>query len=1298
MKYHFLALIVLLFGTRGYAQTRIKVQNPVNDISQFDEFRKELRSFQMFELQTDQAKALLVPQPKNPSLVLELANGERLEMVLEPSSIKSDGYQVTIYTDQGYQQAQPNQIYTYKGYLKGNSESKVRLTVTAEEFSGVIQNFQGDNLHFQTHKLQTQQQALVIYQDSDLLQPNTHKCGNPNKSKSANGSGNRSSGLNADCLVTEIYLIADAAAVDAFGGTPASAEANMLEILNLVNSHYEPVGIKYEVAGVFISTNPNGPWQIRNEADEQLDAAIEWFNNQNFPGDVFTFWSDPDWDYSYAYLGVICGYYGGNLCAAWGGLTANTLNSNTQSHELGHNFDAGHDGSGIMRSTVTNQPSSFSSNSISVMTNYIPSVENVCLDPCVDDCSNFIADAGSDQTICLGETTQLQASGGSSYSWSPVTGLDNPDISNPMANPSATTTYTVTVSNNSGCSGQAQVTITVQDLPTADAGDDQVLSCTVGSVTLDGSGSADGPDINYLWSTVDGNIVSGGTSASPVVDASGTYVLSVVDQNTGCQADDQVVVTNDASLPVADAGADQALTCLVNTLDLDGTNSSQGANYTYLWSTNDGNILSGADTDQATVDAPGSYTLTITETGSGCTSFDQVQVVSDTATPIADAGADQILGCGASSLSIGGGNTSAGAEFSYQWSTADGNIDGDAQSSTAQVTSAGTYELLVTNNMNGCSQSDAVVVAEDTTLPVVTAGGDQILNCQVSQMTLDGSGSATGANISYLWSTSNGNIVSGETTLSVVIDLPGDYLLTVRNELTGCEDSDVATVSLSAAPPIADGGEDQELTCAVTSVSLDGSGSSSGANISYQWIAVSGNIVSGATTNNPLVDSEGTYRLTVTDNGTGCESTDEVVVRSNADVPRADAGRDLIIGCNSPTVDVRGDNSSAGTQYSYSWTTTDGSIVGGQNTPILTVNDAGTYTLTVTNTNTGCSSSDEAVVILDNTLPSVDAGSDQVINCQVPQVQLDGTNSDQGNEFSYRWTTTDGNIVGGGSSQTAIVDLAGTYQFTVTNTNSGCSQSDEVVVTGNTLAPQADAGTNKVLSCQNPTAQLGNATSATSNIVYQWNTNDGNILSGANSSQITVDLAGTYVLTVTNTDNNCSSQDQVLVSGSSTPPTVDAGEDVVITSGEQIQLQAETGSNVSYQWSPAEAVSNPNIANPTVTPEQTLTLTVTVVDGNNCVAEDQVTITVPVVEDLVIPNSFSPNGDGVNDTWNIPGIEYLGTYTLEVFNRLGNSVHRGSSIRWDGTYRGEVLPTGTYYYILNFTDQGSLAGHVNIIK
>lgn len=86
---------------------------------------------------------------------------------------------------------------------------------------------------------------------------------------------------------------------------------------------------------------------------------------------------------------------------------------------------------------------------------------------------------------------------------------------------------------------------------------------------------------------------------------------------------------------------------------------------------------------------------------------------------------------------------------------------------------------------------------------------------------------------------------------------------------------------------------------------------------------------------------------------------------------------------------------------------------------------------------------------------------------------------------------------------------------------------------------------------------------------------------------------------------------------------------------------------------------------------------------------------------LIIPNTFTPNGDGVNDTWDI---KYLNSYplcTVQIFTRWGQSVYSsiGYGAPWDGTYRGAALPSGTYYYVINLKNNTQLlSGFVAIIR
>ncbi|NDK55879.1 gliding motility-associated C-terminal domain-containing protein [Pontibacter fetidus] len=162
-------------------------------------------------------------------------------------------------------------------------------------------------------------------------------------------------------------------------------------------------------------------------------------------------------------------------------------------------------------------------------------------------------------------------------------------------------------------------------------------------------------------------------------------------------------------------------------------------------------------------------------------------------------------------------------------------------------------------------------------------------------------------------------------------------------------------------------------------------------------------------------------------------------------------------------------------------------------------------------------------------------------------------------------------------------------------------------------------------------------------------------------------------------------------------PTADAGPDRMIIKGRSTPLEATGGD--TYSWSPAIGLSNPNIANPVATPEVTTTYKVTITTAGGCTFTDEVTITVlPFVE---IPNTFTPNRDGINDTWEIANLKKYPNCKVQVFNQWGTMVFQsnGYQVPWDGRYNGQELPLATYYYIIQLEpSEKPLSGSITIVK
>ncbi|MFM8485931.1 MAG: PKD domain-containing protein, partial [Bacteroidota bacterium] len=173
------------------------------------------------------------------------------------------------------------------------------------------------------------------------------------------------------------------------------------------------------------------------------------------------------------------------------------------------------------------------------------------------------------------------------------------------------------------------------------------IPCDGADVTLNGTGSSTGPDVSYLWDTSDGNIVSGGNTLTPVVNAPGAYTLTVAynaPDGTVCEKSATVNVVLNPNQLFAWINPPLPLGCGSATTQLIG-NSSQSGFSSYLWETADGNIVSGQDQRICRVDEEGIYTLTVTNTLTGCTATTEVGVTSTTTPPIAVASATDTVSC-----------------------------------------------------------------------------------------------------------------------------------------------------------------------------------------------------------------------------------------------------------------------------------------------------------------------------------------------------------------------------------------------------------------------------------------------------------------------------------------------------------------------------------------------------------------------------------------------------------------------------------------------------------------------------
>jgi gliding motility-associated-like protein len=166
-------------------------------------------------------------------------------------------------------------------------------------------------------------------------------------------------------------------------------------------------------------------------------------------------------------------------------------------------------------------------------------------------------------------------------------------------------------------------------------------------------------------------------------------------------------------------------------------------------------------------------------------------------------------------------------------------------------------------------------------------------------------------------------------------------------------------------------------------------------------------------------------------------------------------------------------------------------------------------------------------------------------------------------------------------------------------------------------------------------------------------------------------------------------------------PKLNLGPDLKVLDGGEITIKPfyYYGTSLNFLWMPALYLDSVNIATPKSTPLDDITYKLFLTGIGGCTVSDEIFI--KVLKSPEVPNAFSPNGDGINDTWRIKYLESYPGATIQVFNRYGQRVFysAGYDVEWDGNINGKPLPVGTYYYIVDPKNGRKLvSGSVTIIK
>ncbi|MCX2738908.1 gliding motility-associated C-terminal domain-containing protein [Pontibacter anaerobius] len=460
-------------------------------------------------------------------------------------------------------------------------------------------------------------------------------------------------------------------------------------------------------------------------------------------------------------------------------------------------------------------------------------------------------------------------------------------------------------------------------------------------------------------------------------------------------------------------------------------------------------------------------------------------------------------------------------------------------------------------------------------------------------------------------------------------------------------------------------------------------------NVTYAWFR-DGKKISGS--NQELVAEEaGTYTAEITSAcGTFRSSKgQQVELLALPEPPKVEEA----VGCTKSSLTLK---ASGGRPGMYRWYTAakGGVAIAGAHeasftTPMLST----TTTYFVAITNGQCESERVPVEAIINTKPDVTAieAKGPLEFCEGGSVELSAA-AYKG--FNYTWLR-DGKEYASGSNALHVTE-SGVYTLKLHN-ECGATLSSNSIKVKVWPAPDAPVATDGS-SC-GPGKVTLSATGGTAG-EYRWYKDAASATPIANATSATFETpelkdSRTYYVTLVR--NGCETE-RVPVQAYvyPVPMAVANVEDYEIDAGESTSLVGSGG--VSFSWSPSAGLDDPNSANPVATPVQTTRYTLTVRNEEGC--EDTVSVVVNVRQLLEIPNAFSPNGDGINDTWEIKNIEYFPDAKLEVYNRWGSLIFEQINYRsdWGGTYRGAALPVSTYFYVITVPGKGKFTGYLNIVN
>ena len=1238
---------------------------------------KKFRHYEVVNINSHDALQQLKSPDRSSVLTLELSAENRWNLELQPSNIISDSYTTIVAGPNGVMETRGFSALPMKGKLAGVPDSKVSLTFNENFIYGYVKvGSVYYNIEPLYHFVQdSPSDQFVIYSSNDILEVPEMKCAYENMNDEEKNIRNRvvdnGERMPGGCYIILYSTASDFSMFQQYGGETGVQNHN-IGVLNDVQTNYDNEfadEIQFQMQQQWISScSTCNPWSTSTNANTLLNSFRNWApSNLTQTHNLASLWTRRNLDGStigIAYLGALCSSSRYNVLQDF------TSNANSKrvlkAHEVGHNFGAGHDGTGsptIMAPAVNGSNSWSAASVTAIQMGYLSAN---CLGTCQSTnppVANFTYNVISQ---CVPGQVQYNdiSTGVSSRFWSFPGGVPSTSTAqNPMVSYAQTGTYgaTLTVTGPGGSNTYSvSNTITVESLPTSSFSYFTSASSTVVSFSYNGSGAQ-----SISWNFGDG---TGSSLFNPIhtYASDGTYTVTIIVSN-GCGSSTSSQTITVQTLPTANFTANPTTVCQGDQVNFQNTSSSNANQY--FWSFPGGTPEASQQQNPSVIyNSPGNYPVSLTVTnGAGSNTKTVDGMITVNSLPVS-----------AFTYSVDGPvvTFSNNSQFANQYAWNFGNGAGAGEPNPVYTYNmSGTYTVVLaaTNQCGTSTFTEQIEIALAPVASFVLTGNNPACVNEVVQFQSTSPNNPS----AHQWFFEGGiPSVSNLANPMVTYSNPGTY--DVQLIVSNSDGSDTLTLEnfivIQSIPDLGFTFEDAALNVTFTADVQNGQ--------NVQWNFGDGESASGIIVNHSY-QNEGEYLVQMSaENTCGNNSTSQMI--NVYAIPTAAISASETTACNPATVSFSSVNNPS--VNSWYWT-----FEGGQpststmQNPVVNYLEPGIYGVSLTVSNpAGQTTVESESFITINALPETGISFDQEGN--IITLQNTGANSD---ETLWTISSQDENYVTSGDTIVFTAPENGVYSITQVNTNE-CGSSSETQNGAFTVNVYPVPVINLPIAFLCAGESYSFTHNSSNGVEYAWEFEGADPeTSSSESPEVIYGLPGVYNvgLTVSNEygSRSVSFIDAVVVQGA---PEADFEFNI----NEGVTQFTSTGTAGTFLWIFGDQNATPENPNESTeeNPEHIFTrngiYTVTLIMENECGSDTinkEVEVILSSAKDLVKNKNINiyPNPNSGIFTVKIAGSSDLHTQ-LVVYDMAGRIISQQSFKSDAGELNAEInrsdLVSGTY--------------------